>query len=73
MKVVAGEVFSLALFYLPFLSKLAFTSGYTPPADKEQESGWREEGEGRRELGPALPELPPAAELSSHGVLVPPV
>lgn len=41
MKVVAGEVFSLALFYLPFLSKLAFTSGYAPPADKEQESGWR--------------------------------
>lgn len=67
MKVVAGEVFSLALFYLPFLSKLAFTSGYTPPADMEQESGWREEGEGRRELGPALP------ELSSHGVLVSPV
>lgn len=51
VRLAAGEVFCLARLYLPFLSELALTSGYTPPAAKEQESGWREEG--REGAGPS--------------------
>lgn len=55
MRFVTGEVFSLALFYLPFPVQAPLHIWIAPPADKEQGSGWREEGEDGSELGPALP------------------